>query len=107
MNPDARELKRRRRTALMLYMDHRPIAYIAQRLGTTEPVVVELLAQAGAKNIQYAGAGTPDPLLEAPPMPKKLKTYEELLVENVRLRSENARLRRLHACDASPVLARS
>lgn len=70
MNPSPRELKRRRRTALMLYMDHRPISYIAQRLGTTEPVVVELLAQAGAKNIQYEGTGTPDPLLEASTMPK-------------------------------------
>lgn len=104
MNPSPRELKRRRRTALTLYMDHRPISYIAQRLGTTEPVVVELLAQAGAKNIQYEGAGTPDPLLEAPAMPKKLKTYAELLIENLQLRNENLRLRR---CVESPALARN
>ncbi|WP_214807551.1 hypothetical protein [Exiguobacterium sp. s102] len=107
MNPSPRELKRRRRTALTLYMDKRPLAYIAKALGMTEAGVYELLEQAGAKNIQYEGAGTPDPLLEAPTMPKKLKTYEELLIENLQLRNENLRLRRLHACDANPILVRS
>jgi len=104
MNPSPRELKRRRRTALTLYTDKRPLSYIAKALGMTEAGVYELLEQAGVKNIQSDGAGTPDPLLEATPMPKKLKTYEELLVENMQLRSENVRLRR---CVESPVLVRS
>lgn len=104
MNPDARELKRRRRTALTLYMDKRPLDYIAKALGMTEAGVYELLEQAGVKDIQSEGAGKPDPLLEAPVMPKKLKTYEELLIENLQLRNENSRLRR---CVESPVLARS
>ncbi|WP_152638921.1 hypothetical protein [Exiguobacterium oxidotolerans] len=88
-------------------MDDRPLHYIANALDMTEAGVYELLEQTGAKNIQYEGAGTPDPLLEAPTMPKKLKTYEELLIENMQLRNENSRLRRLHACDANPVLARN
>lgn len=107
MNPDAREIKRRRRTALTLYTDARPLDYIARALNMTEGGVVDLLTESGVKNIAYTGVGTPDPLLEAPVMPKKQKTYEELLVENLQLRSENARLHRRLECVANQKLVRS
>ncbi len=73
----------------------------------TEGGVVNLLTESGVKNIEYTGVGTPDPLLEAPVMPKKQKTYEELLVENLQLRSENARLHRRLECVANQKLVRS
>lgn len=107
MNPDAREIKRRRRTALTLYTDGRSLAYIGKALGMTVSEVYGLLEQEGVVEIQIDGTGIKDPLLEAPMMPKKQKTYEELLVENLQLRSENARLHRRLECVANQKLVRS
>lgn len=93
MNPDAREIKRRRRTALTLYTDGRSLAYIGKALGMTVSEVYGLLEQEGVVEIQIEGTGIKDPLLEAPMMPKKQKTYAELEKEILRLRIENLRLR--------------
>ncbi len=107
MNPDAREIKRRRRTALTLYTDGRSLAYIGKALGMTVSEVYGLLEQEGVVEIQIEGTGIKDPLLEAPMMPKKQKTYEELLVENLRLQSENKRLHLRLECVANRNLAPS
>ncbi len=114
MNPDVREHKRNRRTALRLYSDGRSLAYISRALDLTVSEVYHLLEEDGVVEIRIEGTGVNDPLLEAPTMPKKQKTYAELVeenlnlrIQNVKLRNENLQLRQRLRCDASPSLAQS